>query len=95
MAEAPGPFVFHRRRRASLFFAPNQDALDSLREIEEWSALGSRDIVGVGSAIFHSSISRAVFPASDDSNCRNASHFRRSALDCIGKRFRNRRETKT
>jgi hypothetical protein len=40
------PFVFHRHRRASLFFAPNQDALDSLREIEEWSALGSRDIDG-------------------------------------------------
>src|SRR5262249_32799422 len=29
-------------------------------------------------------------PVSDDSNCKNASHFRRSTLDCTGKRFRNR-----
>ena len=29
LAEAPGPFVFHRDRRASLFFGSEQDALDA------------------------------------------------------------------
>src|SRR5205823_2502157 len=63
------PYVFHRHRRASLFFASNQDALDSLREIEEWSALGSPRHRWC--RIRQSSIlpfRGAVFPASDDSN---------------------------